>query len=327
MYVHNYVLLLQDTRRAVRAYRQAGTTAALRKAFIIQKEYDIDGAILTCLMDETGRLLPLALETALNAGPPKSKSLSDIALRTANYYIGDNKPGFALQTADFIAVNERINFYKTNNFVTEYINLLQKTRRFEELYHFLKGCNMFEEGANIAKKFNDTDNHIIFVLMTIKSKLSQNANYTKKAQQVDAKQLNLLSKNTCYHLQQQLLYYIALLEGRKDWYNIYMSLTDPYFKIKAFDSYVRMFENDVSDLNVSAVFKNLRLLLHLHNAKLDENMIKVFDVVKMEEKYYISPLMLQDLCDCSIEEYKKDSDGMFVLNKSQLKRLFSSHTT
>ena len=326
MYAHNYVCTtLQDTRQAVIAYRKVGTTAALRKAFIIQKEYDIDGAISTCLMDGTGRLLPVALETAINADPSKSESfISDIALKTANYYIQDNKPGLALEAANSIAVNERINFYRANNFITEYINLLQSTRRLKELYHFLKGCNKIEEGVNIAKKFNDTDNHIIFVLMTIKFKLSQNDNYTKEAQQVDAKQLlNLLSEKACSHLQQQLLYYIALLEGRKDWYNIYKSLNDRYFKIKAFDSYVRMFEND---LNVSAIFKNLRQLLHLHNAKLDETMIKVFDVSQKEEKYYISPLMLQDLCDSNITEYKKDRDGMFVLNKSQLKRLFSSHT-
>ena len=329
MYAHNYVLLLQDTDQAVIAYRKAGTTAALRKAFIIQKEYDIDGAISTCLMDGTGRLLPVALETALKADPPKSEFfISDIALKTANYYIQDNKPGFALQTADFIAVNKRIDFYKTNNFITEYIDLLQRTRRLKELYHFLKGCNKFQEGANIAKKFNDADNHIIFVIMTIKSKLSQNANYTKEAQQVDAKQLKLLSKNACsHHLQQQLLYYIALLEGRKDWYNIYKSLNDRYFTIKAFDSYVCVFENDLSNLDVSAIFKNLCQLLYLHNAKLDESMIKGFDVLRGEGKYYISSLMLQELCDSDIiTEYKKDCDGMFVLNKSQLTRLFSSHT-
>ena len=332
MYVYCIFLLLQDMRQAVRAYQNVGTTEALQKAFIIQKEYDIDGAISTCLMDETGSLLPAALEMALNVNPPKSESfLSDLALKTSNYYLKLNKPGYALETAVFITVDERINFYKSNGFVTEFINLLQKTRRLEELYHFLKGCNKFEEGASIAKKFKDIDNQIIFELMAIKSKLLRSANhpvYSKEARQNDAKKLQLLSKNTHDHLQQLLLYYTALLEGKGDWYKIYMILDDHYLKIKAFDFYINMFKSNVSNHNVSTVFKNLRQLLHLYKSELDEKMIKFFDVSKIGKECYISPLMLQDLHGSDIEVYKKDGDhdGMFVLNESRLQGLFRNHT-
>lgn len=55
---------------------------------MIQKDYDYDEAISTCLMDETGSLLPTALKMTLSASPPKSESfVSNIALKTANYYL------------------------------------------------------------------------------------------------------------------------------------------------------------------------------------------------------------------------------------------------
>ena len=198
-------------------------------------------------MDETGILLPDALKMTINANPPKSESfINDIALKTANYYLKVNKPGYALQTAMFIAVDKRIHFYKSNEFVDECIDILQRTRRLKELYCFLKGHNKLEEGANIAKKFNDTNEYVMFVLLIIRSKLLQNANiqiYSRKAQQSDAKELHLLLKVTHdYHLEQQLLYFIALLEGKNDWYNTHMKLSAQYLKIKAFDLYIDMFK-------------------------------------------------------------------------------------
>ena len=299
---------------------------------MIQKEYDYDEAILTCLMDETGSLLPTALKMTLSASSPKSESfISNIALKTANYYLNINKPIHAVNTADFIALDGRIYFYKNNGFVNECIDLLQKAGRFEELYCLLKGHNKLEEGVNIAKKHNDTDGHIMFVLMNIRSNLSQNAKhpiYPKEAQHKDAKSLHLLLKDTHdKHLKQQLLYYTTLLEGRNNWYDAYMSLGTGFLKVKAFDLYVGTLRNYLPHLK--AIFKNLRQLLQLHNSTLDESMVKFFDVVKYDEKYCMSSLMLQDLHvpDTEIyKKYKKDCNGMFILNGSQIQLLFSNHT-
>ena len=277
-------------------------------------------------MDRTGNLLPTALRMALNADPPKSESfISNLALKTCSHYLKDNKPGYALQTAFFIVVDERIHFYKSNGFVNEYINLLQETKRLSELYQYLKGCNKFEEGANIAKKFNDTGNHIVFVLMTIRSKLIQNIGhrtYSKTAQQNDAQELRSLLKSTLdYCLQEELLYYIALLEGR----NNHMDLNG-YFKVKAFDVYVNMFESDLSNFSVPVLFENLRLLLDIHNSHLDECMVKFFDVLHIEGKYYIYPLILLELHISHTKAYEKDEDGMIVMNELQLQELFQNHT-
>ena len=294
---------------------------------MLQKElHDIDGAISTCLMDRTGNLLPAALRMVRNADPPKPESyISNLALKTCSHYLKDNKPGYALQTAVLIVVDERIRFYKNNGFVDECINLLQEIRRLSELYQYLKGCNKFEEGANIAKKFDDTSNHIIFVLMTIRSKLIQNIGhrtYSKTAQQNDAKQLRSLLKSTHdYYLQEELLYYIALLEGR----NNHMDLNG-YFKVKAFDVYVNKFESDLSKFSVPVLFENLHLLLYIHKSRLDEYMVKFFDVLHIEGKYYICPLILLELHVSHTKAYKKDEDGMIVMNESQLQALFQNHT-
>ena len=299
---------------------------------MIQKEYDYDGAISTCLMDETGRLLPTALEMTIDSNPSKSESfISDIALKTANYYLKVNKPGYALQTADFIIIDERIHFYKSNGFVNECIDLLQKARRRKELYHLLKGHSKLEEGVNIAKKLNDTDRHIRFVLMVVRSKLLQNAShpiYSLEEQQKDTERLQLLLKVTHdRHLKEQLLYYTTLLAGINDWYDTYVNLSDDYLKIKAFDLYVGTLKNHLPHL--STIFKNLRQLLQLHNSDLDESMVKFFDVLKNDENYCMCSLMLQDLHvpDTEIyKKYKKDCDGMFMLNKLQIQLLFSNHT-
>ena len=222
-------------------------------------------------------------------------------------------------------------FYKKNGFINECIDLLQKAKRFKELYYLLKGHNKLEEGVNIARKHNDADGHIMFVLMNIRSNLLQNANhpiYPKEAQQKDAQSLHLLLKDTHdKHLKQQLLYYTALLEGRNDWYDTYGCLSAGYLKVKAFDLYVGTLTNRLPHFN--AIFKNLRQLLQLHNSTFDESMIKFFDVVKYDEKYCMSSLMLLDLHVPDTEMYKKykrDCNGMFILNGSQIQLLFSNHT-
>ena len=291
---------------------------------------NIDEAISTCLMDKTESLLPTALNMALDANSPIAKyHKSELALKTSNYYLRNNRPGYALETAIFIDVDERKRFYKSNGFIDEYINLLQKTENLSELYWFLKGCKNFEEGANIAMKFNDITNYIILRIMTIRSKLIQNQNvscqiYSIEAQQNDAMELHLLFKKTeDYYLQQQLLYYITVLEGRSNHTDL-----KEYFKIKAFDLRVNVFKDDA---DVPTIFKNLRLLLNLHNnnySDLNLCMIKFFDVLKIGQKYYISPLMLQELrvSDTKVYNCKRDEFGMAIMNRLQLQALFRKHT-
>ena len=225
-------------------------------------------------MDKTGKLLPDALKMTIDANPPKSESfISNIALRTAKYYLTVNKPGLALQAADLVVIDERIHFCKSNGFIDECINLLQRTNRLEKLYRFLKGHNKLEEEASIAKKFNNTDEQVMFVLMIIRSKILQNTNHSKETHQKDSENLHVLLKITHdYHLKQQLLFYIELLEGMNDWYNTHINLSVHYLKIKAFDLYLDNLKNYLPHGNV--IFKNLRQLLQLHNSDLKESMVK-----------------------------------------------------
>ena len=277
-------------------------------------------------MDKTGNLLPTALNMALDANLPITKyNISELALKVSSYYLKNNRPGYALETAIFIDEDERKRFYRSNGFINEYVNLLQETKNLSELYRFLKGCKNFEEGANIAMKFNDITNYIILRLMTIRSKLLQNQIvscqvYSIDTQQNDAIELHLLLQKTKDdHLQQELLYYITVLEGRKNHTDL-----KGYFKIKAFDLHVNVFKDDA---DVPTIFKNLRSLLSLHNNNLNPCMIKFFDVLNIGDKYYISPLMLQELelCVSDTKVYKRDEFGMAIMNGSQLQALFRKH--
>ena len=279
-------------------------------------------------MDETGSLLPTALKMVVNTNPSKPESVvSDIALKTANFYLQNDKCVNALEAAGFISVDERIHFYKCNGFDDEFVDLLQKTKRLPELYRFLKGHSKFEEGKNIAEKLCDINGKITFALMNIRLKL-QNINhpvYSQVAQQNDANELCLLSKNTKDDfLQQQLLYYITLLKGRDDW-NVIQKELNGYFKIKIFNLHVNMFENNPSKFNVLDFFKNLSLLLDLHESE-SECMLKFFDVQNNKGKCYICPLMLLELHIFDAKKYKKDLDGMIIMNESELQTVFRKHT-
>ena len=193
------------------------------------------------------------------------------------------------------------------------------------MYRFLKGHNKLEKGASIAKKFNNTDEHVMFVLMIIRSKLLQNTNHSKETHQKDSETLHVLLKIIHdYHLKQQLLFYSELLEGMNDWYNTHINLSAHYLKIKAFDLYLDNLKNYLPHVNV--IFKNLCQLLQLRNSDLEESMVKFFDVLKSDNKYCMSSLMLLDLHVSDTGIYSKDCDGMFVLNKSQIQRLFRNHT-
>ena len=116
---------------AIKAYQKACTTLALQKAVVLQK-VSSDGAISTCLMDETGKLLPTALKMALNANPPSSKHfISNLALQTSNYYIKDGKPGYALEAAVFIAVDQRKDFYKRMDLLLNILIYYRKLKTFQ----------------------------------------------------------------------------------------------------------------------------------------------------------------------------------------------------
>jgi len=309
------------------AYRQVGTTTAFQNAVKLQEQRnDFEGAIATCLMDASNTLLPKALQIALNLPTVPTNqyhTISYLALKTSKYYIKIGKPGHALETTKLINLEERLFFYKQEGWINEVVELLQANRKLKELYRYLKGNSRFEDGANIAKKFDDHDNYICFVLMGIRAKLLNPVSYTEKAKLLDTKVLSdLLICTTTKFLEVKSV--LAIIRGDEDeCFKLHEKLSG-YGKAEVFNAYINALHNNPEKVQVLSVLKNLRHILKVYNLKYpSKDIIEHFDIkTKNEGEFCVPPLVLEIL-HSSKPKYKKDIDGMGVLNELKLKSLFA----
>jgi len=278
-------------------------------------------------MDPTGNLLPEALQMSLELKTiPKNHNhkVSCLALKTAKYYIKIGKPGYALDIAQHIDLEERLCFYKQEHFIIEVMELLQAKERLKELYRYLKGNDRFEDGASIAKKFGDLDNHACFVLMDIRAKLLNPVSYTEETKLQDIKVLHNL---VIYAItkSQDLNSVLAILRDDTDeCFKVHEKL-DGYRRAEVFNAYINSLHNNPEKIKLSAVLKNLRYLLdiyRLHSPSTD--MIEYFEIeARNQSEFCVPPLALKILGN-SKSNCKKDIDNMIILSVSKLKSMFST---
>ena len=260
-------------------------------------------------------------------------SVSKSALEAANYYIRIGKPEHAKRTvATLVDTKDRLEFYRSEGFIDETVEHLLENRKIDELYRVLKGNNRFEEGANIALKFNDIENHIIFLLLDLKGKLwTHDASYTELEKQDDIQKLQLLEQKTDkYYTKEQINYCLAVLKNNPEDYNNILDTSYGFMKLITFDAFLNAFK---PKNNVIPILKNLGFLLRLHKSHQKE--LKYVDV-RMKKFYHIKvfnrdgeyksnfpPIMLLKL---QVNTYEIDIDGNVTMPFKKLKELLDSHT-
>ena len=285
-------------------------------------------------MDASGGLW-VTLLMALTSDPSDPEhSVEKSALEAANYYIRIGKPEYAIKiVATLVDTKNRLEFYRSVGLIDGTIEYLLETRKIDELYRVLKGNNRFEEGANIALKFNDIENHIGFVVLDIKAKLwTHDASYTEIEKQDDIQKLQLLEQQLQthkYYTKEQINYCIAMLKNsRKDYNNILLT-SYGFMRLITFDAFLNAFK---PKNNVIPILKNLGFLLRLH--KLHQEELKYVDV-RMKIFYHIKVFFRDGEYKCSfppimllklhVNTYEIDIDGNVTMPFKELKVLLDRH--
>ena len=289
--------------------------------------------MLACLMDTSGGLW-VTLLMALTSDPSDPEhSVEKSALEAANYYIRIEKPEYAIKiVSTLVDTKNRLEFYRSKGLIDATIEHLLETRHKDELYRVLKGNNRFEEGANIALKFDDIENHIVFVVLGIKAKLwTHDASYTEIEKQDDIQKLQLLEQQTHkYYTKEQINYCITVLKNNKKDYNDILSTSYGFMKPITFDAFLNAFKPKNS--YVIPILKNLGFLLRLHKLHQEESdyvdvRMKIFYHIKIfnrdgEYKCNFPPIMLLKL---HVNTYEIDIDGNVTMSLKELKELLDSH--
>ena len=180
-----------------------------KAASLYQQSNEIEKAIKILLLDKRGKLLPNALQLALEYTKTKPDvpleigcSVNEVAQRTAHYYLQKGKIGKAIDCVDhFSEVTDKVSFFKTASskapeLIDEAINVLFKAKQYNDVYHLLKGKEKFERGTEIAEKLKNDQVCCEFLLLSVKQKLLKVDEYTKEDK---VKEANML-KESCKKL-------------------------------------------------------------------------------------------------------------------------------
>ena len=185
---------------AVKAYVK---NSQYEKAASLYKETNqTEKAIKVLLLDKQGKLLPNALQLAMeytNTEPDVPLeigcSVNEVAQRTAHYYLQKGKTGKAIDCVDhFSEVKDKVSFLKTASskvpeLIDEAINVLFKAKQYNDFYHLLKGKEKFERGKEIAGKLQNDRVCCEFLLLSVKKKLLKVDEYTKEDKVKEANML------------------------------------------------------------------------------------------------------------------------------------------
>ena len=190
---------------AVKAYVK---NSQYEKAASLYKQInETEKAIKILLLDKEGKLLPNALQLALeyNSIEPDIPleigcSVNEIAQRTAHYYLHKGKIGKAVDCVEhFSEVKDKVSFFKSAEskapqLIDEAVNVLYKAEQYSDLYHLLKGKEKFERGAEIAEKLQNDQVCCEFLLLSVKKKLLRVDEYTKEDKVKEADMLEVACK-------------------------------------------------------------------------------------------------------------------------------------
>ena len=164
---------------------------------------ETEKAIKILLLDKTGKMLPKALQLALDytkTVPDKSLgvgcSVNEIAQRTAHYYLEKDETRKAIDCVKYFSkVKDKVNFFKNAEskakapeLFNKAINVLLEAGYYDDLYHLLKGKEKFERGAEIAEQLQNSHVCCEFLLLLAKKKLLKDE-YTKDEKEEEATML------------------------------------------------------------------------------------------------------------------------------------------
>ena len=281
-------------------------------------------------MDISGGLW-MTLLMALTSDPSDPEhSVHKSAVEAANYYLEIERPEHALEIVDtLLDTEERLDFYRMNGFIDELIEVLLKTNNISEVYRVLKGSNEFEEGAIIAKGFNDVKNHFTFLLLDIKAKLwTCDPAYTEIAKQSEIQKLQLLENKIFYrYSKEQITHCIAVLKNNFEDYKDALDTLYGFIKSITFDAFLKAFKPLNYRLNaIIPILKNLECLLRTYNLLVHQGFInkqiRIFYHIKIiyddnkADRCIFPPIVLQKL---QVNRYEVDMNGNVIVPLAELK--------
>jgi len=154
-------------------------------------------------------LLPDALQLALDYTTGENGlsldpgcSVNVIAQRTAEFHMQNGDIKNAVKCAEhFTESRDKVSLFKKAGFKDEVLEILNKDKKYVDMYRLYKGWGWFERGAEVAEKLENSKTHCEFLLFIVKEKLQNKQEYKKDSKLKDAKILekagkNLLSKQT-----------------------------------------------------------------------------------------------------------------------------------
>ena len=287
-------------------------------------------------MDTSGGLW-MTLLMALTSDPSDPEhSVHKSAVEAANYYLKIERPEHALEIVDtLLDTEERLDFYRMNGFIDNLIEVLLETHNVPEVYRILKGSNGFEEGAIIAKRFNDVKTHLTFLLLDIKAKLwTCDPAYTEMEKQSDIQKLQLLEKEIFDDFaKEQITYCIAVLKNNFEDYKNILDTSYGFMKSITFDAFLKAFKPTKYRLkSIISILRNLECLLKIYKLLLHQGFInkhiRIFYHIKIlyngkGDRCIFPPIILQTL---QVKRYEEDINGNVIVLLTELKETLIKYT-
>ena len=287
-------------------------------------------------MDTSGGLW-MTLLMALTSDPSDPEhSVHKSAVEAANYYLEIERPEHALEIVDtLLDTEERLDFYRMNGFIDELIEALLKSRNISEVYRVLKGSNEFEEGAIIAKGFNDVKTHLTFLLLDIKAKLwTCDPEYTEMAKQSDLQKLQLLQKEIVDDFaKEQIAYCTAVLKNNYEDYINILDTSYGFMKSITYDAFLKAFKPKKYRLkSIISILRNLECFLRIYNVLVHQGFInkqiRIFYHIKIlfngkGDSCIFPPIILQKL---QVKRYELDINGNVIVLLTELKESLIKYT-
>ena len=300
-------------------------------------------------------MLPDALQLALDYTTGENGlsldpgcSVNVIAQRTAEFHMQNGDIKNAVKCAEhFTESRDKVSLFKKAGFKDEVLEILNKDKKYVDMYRLYKGWGWFERGAEVAERLENSKTHCEFLLFIVKEKLQNKQEYKKDSKLKDAKILekagkNLLSKQT------KLLMQLMCAKLRNDpgaCFNACKKFidTDNHFgAIEALNAAftIKMPNLDISELGIALVLDKVSLVIDVTQYAQDiingiqtpgmlttqlRNCRTFYQFEQSEDTYYSPPSQfywipsLSDICKL------QDCDGMIQFHKVVLYEEIQRH--
>ena len=126
----------------------------------------------------------------------------------------DWKKGKAIACMEYFDEDkDKVSLLKKAKHINEAIQILFTNKKYDDLYHLLKGQESFERGAEMAQKLNNNQVHCEFLLLLVKNKLctakyNETKDKIKDAEMLEKANDNLCDSNVTLRLQVKLMHRI-----------------------------------------------------------------------------------------------------------------------